>query len=228
MIKPIETQYKGYRFRSRLEARWAVFFDALELNWAYEPEGYDLGEHGYYLPDFWFDFGTPNQFWFEVKPHSNLSEREVNVAVALAEHAPGFIMLGHITPPKYTNAPAYYGSWAISFGMWANLPPSLPAPIDPRMYCWHERAGGSFLLWPVPAREINLMTPEQASRFSETAGEDEHGFPVVRGEFVELLGGEQLNPLGKTKWIDSPRLLAAYDAARAARFEHGETPAHRR
>ena len=27
-IKPIETNYKGYRFRSRLEARWAVFFDA--------------------------------------------------------------------------------------------------------------------------------------------------------------------------------------------------------
>lgn len=25
-IKAIETEYKGYRFRSRLEARWAVFF----------------------------------------------------------------------------------------------------------------------------------------------------------------------------------------------------------
>jgi hypothetical protein len=25
--KAIETHYKGYRFRSRLEARWAVFFD---------------------------------------------------------------------------------------------------------------------------------------------------------------------------------------------------------
>jgi hypothetical protein len=29
-IKAIETSYKGYRFRSRLEARWAVFFDALD------------------------------------------------------------------------------------------------------------------------------------------------------------------------------------------------------
>ena len=28
-IKPIETIYNGYRFRSRLEARWAVLFDAL-------------------------------------------------------------------------------------------------------------------------------------------------------------------------------------------------------
>ena len=41
-IKAIETEYKGYRFRSRLEARWAVFFDALGLKWDYEPEGFDL------------------------------------------------------------------------------------------------------------------------------------------------------------------------------------------
>ena len=32
-IKAIETSYKGYLFRSRLEARWAVFFDALGLVW---------------------------------------------------------------------------------------------------------------------------------------------------------------------------------------------------
>jgi hypothetical protein len=54
-IKAIPTRYKGYHFRSRLEARWAVFFDALGLKWEYEKEGYDLGkEHGgYYLPDFY-------------------------------------------------------------------------------------------------------------------------------------------------------------------------------
>mgnify|MGYP001012149479 CR=1 FL=1 len=52
MIKPIETQYAGYRFRSRLEARYAVFFDALGAAWEYEPEGYDLGYAGLYLPDF--------------------------------------------------------------------------------------------------------------------------------------------------------------------------------
>lgn len=52
-IKPIETRYKGYRFRSRLEARWAVFFDALGVKWEYEKEGYDLGDAGWYLPDFW-------------------------------------------------------------------------------------------------------------------------------------------------------------------------------
>lgn len=51
-MKVIETEYKGYRFRSRLEARWAVFFDACGVKWEYEPEGFDLGDGIYYLPDF--------------------------------------------------------------------------------------------------------------------------------------------------------------------------------
>ncbi|HEX6827105.1 MAG TPA: hypothetical protein VF077_12380 [Nitrospiraceae bacterium] len=42
MIKAIETQYNGYRFRSRLEARWAIFFDIAGIAYHYEPEGYDL------------------------------------------------------------------------------------------------------------------------------------------------------------------------------------------
>jgi len=52
-INPIETIYKGYRFRSRLEARWAVFFDALNQKWEYEREGYLLEDGSRYLPDFW-------------------------------------------------------------------------------------------------------------------------------------------------------------------------------
>ena len=66
-IKVIETQYKGYRFRSRLEARWAVFFDALDIEWVYEPEGYDLGGAGWYLPDFWLPTFN-NGMFVEVKP----------------------------------------------------------------------------------------------------------------------------------------------------------------
>lgn len=65
MIKAIETKYKGYRFRSRLEARWAVFFDALGVQWEYEKEGYDLGEAGYYLPDFWL---PETNSYLEIKP----------------------------------------------------------------------------------------------------------------------------------------------------------------
>jgi hypothetical protein len=52
-VRPIETRYKVHRFRSRLEARWAVFFDHLGIKWEYEPEGFVLDDGTHYLPDFW-------------------------------------------------------------------------------------------------------------------------------------------------------------------------------
>lgn len=64
-IKPIETIYNGYRFRSRLEARWAVFFDALGIEYEYEPEGFDLGDGVYYLPDFYL---SKFDLYIEIKP----------------------------------------------------------------------------------------------------------------------------------------------------------------
>jgi len=52
-IKPIETIYNGYKFRSRLEARWAVFFDELGIKYEYELEGFELPNGLRYLPDFY-------------------------------------------------------------------------------------------------------------------------------------------------------------------------------
>lgn len=63
-IAPIETTYANTRFRSRLEARWAVFFDHLNVKWLHEPEGYILGNGDQYLPDFWL---PTEQVWVEVK-----------------------------------------------------------------------------------------------------------------------------------------------------------------
>lgn len=80
--KPIQTAYKGYNFRSRLEARWAVFFDQLNIPYEYEPEGYDLGNGYYYLPDFRID-----DFFIEVKPSEQPTEEEKAKARLLSEHA---------------------------------------------------------------------------------------------------------------------------------------------
>lgn len=71
-LKAIETIYKGYKFRSRLEARWAVFFDALNISWEYEKEGYDL-DGIYYLPDFWL---PSYQYWFEIKGQTPTDEEK--------------------------------------------------------------------------------------------------------------------------------------------------------
>ena len=66
-IKAIETKYNGYRFRSRLEAKWAVYFNLLHIKYEYEPEGYVLDSGDCYLPDFYLP--EVNTF-FEVKPLS--------------------------------------------------------------------------------------------------------------------------------------------------------------
>lgn len=55
-----KTEYKGYLFRSSLEARWAAFFDQLGVEWRYEA----LDLNGY-IPD----FILPNtNLLIEVKP----------------------------------------------------------------------------------------------------------------------------------------------------------------
>jgi hypothetical protein len=65
MIKTIPTTYNGIKFRSRLEARWAVFFDELGIKYLYEYEGFELENKEWYLPDFYLpEYGI----YCEVKP----------------------------------------------------------------------------------------------------------------------------------------------------------------
>jgi hypothetical protein len=47
-----ETKFHGITYKSRQEARWAVFFESLGIPYEYEPEGFDWGETKY-LPDFY-------------------------------------------------------------------------------------------------------------------------------------------------------------------------------
>lgn len=79
-MKAIETRYKGYRFRSRLEARWAIFFDVIGIRYEYESEGFVLPS-GPYLPDFWL---PELRLWGEVKPSRDVFDW--NQALELAEH----------------------------------------------------------------------------------------------------------------------------------------------
>lgn len=73
-LKAIETQYNGYRFRSRLEARWAVFFDTYGIDYEYELEGFELGNGLRYLPDF---FIPSLDIFVEIKPNRNFSLQEL-------------------------------------------------------------------------------------------------------------------------------------------------------
>jgi len=70
VIKSLPTYYNGIKFRSRLEARWAIFFDELGFSWEYEPEGFKLENGVRYLPDFLiknFKGRFNGDLWIEVK-----------------------------------------------------------------------------------------------------------------------------------------------------------------
>ena len=106
-IKAIETEYNGYRFRSRLEARWAVFFDVLGIEYQYEPEGFD-SDGAWYLPDFWLnhhiEIVVPSDgFWVEIKPRK-ASKKEVNklLAVCSGTGHNGLILQGQPYYEEYT------------------------------------------------------------------------------------------------------------------------------
>lgn len=97
MIQAIETVYKGYRFRSRAEARWAIFFEYAGISFDYEPEGVVL-DGASYLPDFWL---PDAQTWFEVKG-ADPTPQERNLCSRLAAESARQCLLA-VGPPSITN-----------------------------------------------------------------------------------------------------------------------------
>jgi hypothetical protein len=101
-IKAIETRAYGRLFRSRTEARWAVAFTEADISWQYELEGFDLGDAGFYLPDFWL---PQVNMWAEVKPNRP-TDQEIIKAHALVKQSgnPCLLLIGQ---------PAAHAYWAI-------------------------------------------------------------------------------------------------------------------
>ena len=62
-MKAIPTMYKGILFRSRLEAKWASFFDKVNWKWQYEPCDFDG-----WIPDFALYGDNGTAAYVEVKP----------------------------------------------------------------------------------------------------------------------------------------------------------------
>jgi hypothetical protein len=64
----IPTVWNGIKYRSRTEARWAVFFQELNITACYEEEHFKLSNGVNYLPDFYLpEFDV----FLEVKPDSD-------------------------------------------------------------------------------------------------------------------------------------------------------------
>lgn len=165
-IQPIETSYDGYLFRSRLEARWAVFFNSLKIPYEYEKEGYRLPSGRWYLPDFWL----PKQdCWFEVKPIEPTKEEIHDVtALGVGTHKSAFIMFGTIPSPEnlecygfsyeeYTIQPA----WILSFK---------GNPIWDYHYVWCECSTCGLIGLQYDARSARLSCGHNRTKDSNDRG----------------------------------------------------------
>lgn len=83
LAKP--TVYAGVNFRSRLEAKWAAFFDAVGWTWEYEPATEFRG----WMPDFRL-LGAKRDTFCEVKPIESADE-DLWVATATKIMASGIL-----------------------------------------------------------------------------------------------------------------------------------------
>lgn len=81
-MEPIPTHYDGYYFRSRLEARWAVFFNTLGIRYDYEKQGYTLADGTWYLPDFWL---SEQECWIEIKGQEPTEEEHKKARLLAVE-----------------------------------------------------------------------------------------------------------------------------------------------
>lgn len=99
-IQAKPTLYKGVRFRSRLEARWAVFFDSLGLRWLYEPKTDAVG----YMPDFDLDAGyaeVKSPAWLDQSLAGQDADIDRWLSFARVVSRPLFVFFGG--PGEWTN-----------------------------------------------------------------------------------------------------------------------------
>ncbi len=176
-MKPIETKYKGCRFRSRLEARWAVFFDALGIKWRYEPEGFIMrfdykafaaewkkepfkevipplptfkqlhGKEYRYLPDFYL---PELDYWIEIKGRNPTIE-EIGKAFMLDQMLAAKASLKEDTAKTKAELETALTEWFNQsvFILYDDIPS--PYPLKGNIFGYRER-------WTYPNRmgEINL------------------------------------------------------------------------
>ena len=85
--------FKNYTFDSKLEARWAVFFESIGLPWDYKPELFDLGAAGLYEPSFRVEYPFGGFVYFHVVPDLAYLSREQKKKVAAFPVSPGPLII---------------------------------------------------------------------------------------------------------------------------------------
>ena len=207
MIKAIETLYDGYRFRSRLEARWAVFFNTLGIKYEYEPEGFELPNGMRYLPDFkikcWGSrgeiFDKPYDLYIEVK-----GEMTYDDAVRLKSFAGDYM-------EEYCDG--FIRNW------WGIKHRLLVVGNIPNVENVYDLSNSIIF------ENYDCMNNIEIYPFNYELIDGDYfaAYPAISGDKFYLWGDDS-NYINGSE-TDKIRMIAAYQAARQARFEYGEVGA---
>lgn len=223
-MKAIETRYRGYRFRSRLEARWAVFFQNMGWRWRYEHQGYEIG------------WDEPRLAW--------LPDFEVEIPMAGGDCQTAYVEVKgdrrFFTDTSFCDALDFGGG-----------PPGFDdchnevVKVTPA-FCKHGTAKPILVLGDVPAESqgflfLPFLTHREGVHLVWTAlSNPRGGFAALKDSamlWCAFQDTEQENTNVQSdgvadfqpKIITTKRAvlqpLRALAAARTARFEHGEQPA---
>lgn len=206
MIKPIETRYDGYRFRSRLEARWAVFFNSLGIDYQYEPEGFELPNGRRYLPDFkvkcWGCRGAiydkPFDLYIEVKGDMTYDDA-IRIKSFVGEQKRIFDDNG-----EWVGGYIDVGFPVLIVGNIPNIEESYQLSESSIFHCYDSM--NDIAIYPFNYETID--------------GDFFGAYPAVRGNKFYLWGDDSNYIDGSAE--DSYRMVKAYQKAREARFEYGE------
>jgi len=200
-IKPIETQYKGYRFRSRLEARWAVFFDELEIKWEYESEGFECRIYENkppikYLPDFYL---PSTETWVEVKGSSKALLSDKNKLESILDwESPIPNIMG-----SYDNKLHGKTHGLIILG---NIPDAIHGMTLHPIVQHHKGLIWSWCLFDKYSIDVFHYDHEVLHYFTREPEEWNIDFFQIPTKYASV------------------DVTQAYRSARQARFEHGESP----
>ena len=199
-IKPIGTYYNGYYFRSRLEARWAVFFDALGVRYEYEPIG--LVKNGIrYLPDFMVrchgcrgECGH-DSFPLFIDVKGEMTELD-------GEKIKTFSYQGDLCEQKRSEH------------LLSHIPILVVGAIPPKGCSSDSSACGSY-------EDMNGIKGVYQFNYKHIDGDYFAAYPAADKNGRFYLWGDDSNYINRD---DVERVELAYEKARQARFEYGEKP----
>lgn len=200
MLKVIETEYNGIRFRSRTEARWAVFLDIMGIPYLYEPEAFRLGDMSY-LPDF---FLPDLDVYFEVKP-SNPTDEETEKAHRLSDFTQKKVFIMRGTP----EIPSFDFNWYKT--SYADIHHS-SFVLEPNGETIFRRGWDTGYIW-CECPKCKLAGIEFDGRTQRLPCQC-----LITDKFPQFFSGRFFHG-DKGYNFDSPKLVLAYNKARSYRFE---------